>query len=1113
MLKLVLGRINSGKTTYIQNRIKSELESGNSGIILLVPEQFSFESERQIINLLGEKEAMKVEVCSFSRLAQNSVGDVGGVRRLSEAGKVALMSSALEQTADKLTVYGKYATSSGVISEMLKLSDEFKQCAVSSLDLEKAALKTADGMLKNKLGDLSLVMSAFDALVAQRFTDERDLLDIFAEKLATERSFEKATVFIDGFKGFTQQEFKIISHILSQSENCYVTLCTDSVFAGEYDISPFACVRDTAKQLINLAGKSNVAVKTEFPPEYSGRYAQPCLEFLEENLYSVNALPYEGDADAVTVFSARTVYEECDFTAIAVKKLLRENGYRCRDIAIISRSEGDYSKALRSALKRHGVPVFEDKRRSLATQAPVVLVRAAAEIASKGYSTDAVLRLLKTQLTPLSVEETSMLEEYVSLWHIDGKKWLSQWVNNPSGLGSAPTDADRAALARLNELREKVVRPLEKLRKAEKNADDSYSLIKGLYEYLIDVEAPKMLKKAAVELNNSGEKDDAIELGRVWDYLMEVFDQLAAALAETKVSIKRITELFNLVLGVVDLGVIPSGIDEITIGSADRIRVNRPKAVFAVGVNDGVFPLKPSGGKVLNDGDRRVLTEMGVAVAQPSQYSFLEERFIAYNALCCAYERLFLSYAKTDFSGAEASPSELITQVKSILPQCKLRDISSYSTLDLIESEASAFRLAAKGWNTQTVQEESLKACFALREGYAQRMQALDRANGIGDYAISDQSLAKRFFGNDIYASATKIEDYNKCPFLFFCRYGLKLGERKKAEIDSALSGTVTHYVLENLVKKHGKDMVKLSQSDLENEVKGLLDEFAAENFDNASERDERFDFLYRRLCSSLCVVASRLINEMRLSDFEPADFELQIGGKEPEIKAFEIDLPDGGRVILNGKVDRVDILQTDTQTFVRVMDYKTGTKAFDLSDVLHGLNMQMLLYLFAIKAGGEERYGNRITPAGVLYIPAKSKSGQILRSIGKEKIDSMIIKDGRMSGIILDDDRVIHATDRNATGTVIAGRKGLTGSLIGLEQLGKLEKTVCESVRQMGIKLHGGKIQAKPNYGGTYHLPCDYCDYADICLTDGKSAGCEYKKISFGDCLNILDKGGEEDA
>ncbi len=1112
MLRLVLGRLNSGKTTYIQTLIKECVQKGEGRVILLVPEQFSFESEKRTIRMLGEKAALDTEVCGFSRLAQNIVGEKRPLRRLGGAGRIALMSTALEQTADKLTVYGKYAKSTAVISEMLTVSTELKQGAVTPEMLEASARKLPDGMLKNKLTDLSLVTAAFDSLVSQSFSDERDLLTVLSHELETKHYFSNATVFVDGFKGFTAQEIEVLSHIIAQSKDTYISLCTDTVYGDEYDISPFACVRATARKLIDIAKKRNVSVGQVTPPAFDGRYKSKAIEALEASLYSSRPSVYEGNADEVCIFSAKTAYEECDFVALTIKKLLREENFRCRDIAVISRSEGNYSKALRSALKKHGVPVFEDKRRPMAVCPPVVAARALTEIAARGISSDAVFRLLKTQLAGLDTHQTGELENYVYLWRIDGSRWLSEWVANPSGLGSGVSARDVQILETLNAHREMCTTPLVRYIKATKKAETARDMATALYNCLTEYGVQENLKNLAVALDSNGETAEAVELGRIWDSLMDMLDQLAGALGDLRISASRFYELFSLVLGVQDMGVIPSGIDEIIIGSADRIRVNRPRAVFTVGVNEGAFPKKPSSGRVLNEADRRTLTDIGLNIVEPFEYAFLEERHIAYTALCCADERLYVSHCSTDFSGKECAPSELVARIKACLPGCKQTDIKAYTPLDLIESEASAFELMALSRSENSTLHSTLELCFEGRAEYADKTEALNRLGKSENFRIEDVAVATKFFGKDIHASATRIEDFNKCPFMFFCRHGLRLGEIKRAEIDSMLSGTIVHFVLENLVAKFGKGLVDLDDENIRKEIEELLNIFLEENMGGTEEKDSRFVYLYSRLVSSLCVVAARLMNEMRLSDFEPADFELQIGSDTPQVPALEINLPDGGRVVLNGKVDRVDVLKTEEQTFVRVMDYKTGSKSFKLVDVLHGLNMQMLLYLFAIKANGKERYGN-VVPAGVLYVPAKGKGGRINHSDSEEEIISAVVKEGRMSGLVLDDDRVIHSTDRECTGTVIAGKSDMAESLISLEALGKLEGTVLDIVRQMGMGLHNGFVEPKPVSGGTYSLPCDYCAYSDICLREEGAPVNDYPTMKHKECLELLMKEGTDDA
>ena len=1108
LLHLLIGRKNAGKTYRMYERIKAAATEDQK-VFLRVPDQFSFESERQMLFLLGEKQAERVEVCSFSRLAETVVPSAG-VRKLTDAGRVAFMSLALEETQGELEVYGRFASSMGVVAEMLKVSDELKQCAVTAEKLIEASYKTDehDLMLGKKLRDIAKVTSAYDALVAQSYFDERDWLTLLAERLPEAQIFADSLVFVDGFKGFTEQEMKILACVMEQAQDVFVTLCTDELFGDDYDISPFACVRATAKRLMAAAKKGSVAVKCETVEPYAARYAAPALAKLEQLLYSFSEEVFEEPTDAITVCSASSAYDECDYVALAIKKLLRSGQYRCREIAVIARQEGSYSKALRAAMKKQGIPVFDDKRRPLLAQPLAVLLRAALEIAARGFSSDAVFRLLKTQLAGLNVEETGELEDYVSLWQIDGRRWTEEWKQNPSGLGCEMRESDRQKLAELNALRVRCVAPLIALRAKLQQAQGS-RLIAELYHYLIAVHADENLKRFAAALNESGSEEEAIECGTVWDQMMELLDQMAVAVSTGRMGAKRLLELFTLVLSVQDVGVIPKGLDEVTIGSADRVRLNRPKVVFAVGVNEGVFPLTPSAGRVLNDADRRILIDLGVTVTEPSRYQYLEERFLAYSTLCSPSEKLFVTYCRSDFGGAEASASELALQLQTRFPRCERLDFSVLPLIDKVESAAGAFGLAAQHWQEDTVFESTLRAALTEQDGYRTRMTALDRLNEPNRLDIKDPATARKMFDDEIRVSATRIEDFEKCPFLFYCRHGLGLKEKRKAEIDPMLGGTIIHYVLENLVKSAGSGLERFSDEQIQAEVDRWLKQFLQENMVGFEEQGERFRYQYDRLSKTVCLVVQKLRRERQLSDFEPTDFELPIGQGEDGIPAFEIPIPDGGKMVLNGKVDRVDTLKSDSGTFLRVLDYKTGKKAFDLCDVLSGLNMQMLLYLFAIEENGGGRYG-KVIPSGVLYVPAKNDNSAVARSVPEEEIRQKMMDDAKMTGLVLNDERVVHATDKTEGGkAVIRGRRGVAGSLIDAADLNRLKQAVCAKVGDMGLKLHEGKVSACPvRKGGSVALPCDYCAYGEVCLHRETDEQRLYEKEDFAACIAKLREG-----
>ncbi len=1125
MLFFVLGRAGSGKTTHVRKLLGDFVKISHESPILIVPEQYSFESQRKMLELLGNEDAQNVEVTSFTRLAEAVLTDSGRRERakISEAGRTVLMSLALEQVADSLSVYGKSSKNIGVLSEMLGLSKELKQCAVSPIELEAAAQQTQHALLQGKLRDVSVILSAYDALVDESFEEQRDTLTLAARELAHRGYFCGKIVALDAFRGFTRQELEIVELIIAQAKMVYVSLCTDVIYSPEPDMSVFAHTRQTARRLIELAKKHNVPVTNparlsgenkfnNFPPMIR-RFESDALRTVENGLYSPEASVFAEKTDDVTVCAARDAYAECDYVALRVRKLLREEGYRCRDIAVISRGDGEYSKAVKASFRKYGVPVFEDKRQSVAVQPLVVLVRSALEIASNGYSSDAVMRVLKTGLTDVSSQETSILENYAYMWNLGGMSWLAEQTASPGGLTREANDDEKALLAQINEIRARAVEPLERLR-SRLRRQNGKDMVEAVYRYLEEVGAGKKLTELAEKLEATGESALAVEQERIWDMLMEVFDQCASALGDRKLSVKRFAELLGLVLSTGDVGDIPDGLDEILVGSADRIRASSPKCVFVVGVNEGVFPRNDRPAAVFTPAERKRLALQGVNVTQSGEYHVLEERFISYSTLCCASEKLFVCYPAADFSGTRVAPSELVSQVLHLVPNCERVDTAALSDEYRVEGEQPTYELCAELWNSSTPLSAALKEYFSGRVDYSDRLEAVGRMLENKPFAIENKENATKLFGQSMNLSASRTQEYHQCPFKYFLRYGINAKPIRRAELSADVSGTVVHFVLENVVKKYGAGLASADENEVSSYVGELLGTFLETNMGGSADKSKRFIWLYNSLCRAVMKVVHSLAAEFAQSDFEPVDFELPIGS-ENGIRAYEVQLEDGGRVYIRGVVDRVDVMKTPDNTFLRVVDYKTGSKKFRLSDVLSGLNMQMLIYLFAIRENGVERYG-KITPAGVLYVPAKAENTLTDRNESPEKLEEALSKSGKMSGLLLNDSRAVLGMEHSGKGIFIPAslkKDGtLDGSLASLKQLGLLKEKIDSIIAEMGLALHNGRIEAVPVCSGSFEKLCEWCDYSDVCAHESNSPVRELFVADNKKCLEMLEKEAESD-
>lgn len=1114
MLRLVTGRIGCGKTTRIYEEIRKKTERGGE-VTLIVPEQYSFHTEKKMLELLGARGADRVSVVSFSFLAKNLLKKYGlnSKKALDDSTRAMLMSVALDETGDDLQVYSRHRYSPAVILQMLKTLKDFRQCSVTSDKIEETLPKLKPSLLKDKLGEILLIDRTYTALVEQNYFDDDCALDILCDVLDEHRDFDGKEVFVDGFRGFTAQEYAVLERIMRQSAETWVTLCFDK---SDDEFGVFAHTLRTRRKLIRCAQKSGTDIAN---PEQLTRDVgiDPELDTLEKGLYSGGAEKYDEETKKITLCSAEDFESECEFVACTIKRLIRTENVRCRDIAVISRSESNYSRQIRSALIKNGMPVFEDKRQPITSEPLVEFVRSAIEIGTSGFSTDALMRLAKTGLTDLTIDEISKVENYALMWQINGKKWLDEWTAHPNGLGEKMLEKDASELKEINDARIKLVAPLQKFRVKLKDFT-SLEAAQAIYYLLIDMNVAENLKKFAIKLNERSQPELAAEQNRIWSLTMEMLDRIAESLEGVRLTPSRFRDLFDLLISTYSVGNLPQGLDEITIGSADRVKTSAPKIVFAVGMNDGVFPMVPNSDGIFSENERRELAEFELKTDDSFEEKMMEERFIAYNTLCSTSDRLYVTYLRKDINGAQVSPSEIVTQMKKLFPKLTVIDTVDIDNIERIESVEGAFDIMAELTQKKDVLHSTLEKYFEDIPGYSDRLDALKRGVNKEEIKISDKEIATKLFGLNMYMSASRTEVYHKCPFEYFCKYGLNAQPRKTAELDPMQKGTAIHYILEKLISIYGSDgLCVMEKADRDKCVFDILDEYFKENLTAGEEMGERFDYLFRQLGLTVCEVVDRLVAEFANSDFVPVAFELSIDN-DGEVDTYNIPLPDGGTLKLKGSVDRVDVAEQNGTSYVRVVDYKSGGKKFDLNEVFYGLNMQMLIYLFAIWKNGFRDYKN-ITPAGILYMPVNAPFVETERDEDEKTIEQKKLKGTKMNGMVLDDSRVINMMDNSGSGMFVPasikkdGTNG--GTLISIKQMELLMKRCEKILEKMAVDLHNGVIHVMPahavNSQSPYNNVCKYCDYKDVCHVDENTPTREIASPNHFESLQKL--GGDEDA
>ena len=708
------------------------------------------------------------------------------------------------------------------------------------------------------------------------------------------------------------------------------------------------------------------------------------------------------------------------------------------------------------------------------------LVLSAFRTVRYGYRSDDIFQYLKTGLAGLSSEQTALLENYVFVWNVSGKKWKDEWMENPRGFSEEFTPEDRKTLDEINGLRRLAVGPL--FRFEENTADgDGESMASAVYDLLRDTKAAENLKNLAARLSSDGDPALAERELRLWDLLMDLLDQTALVLAKQSVSRARYADLLHLVIRSSSIASIPQGLDEVTVGAANRVRTVEPKAVFLIGASQGEFPLAPGGNCVLSDGERRELIGMGLPLNDTTEGVAVQERFLAYSALSAASARLYVTYPAADAEGKAVPPSTIPKEVCSVLKNVRVRNEAFFSPAYFANAAAPAFELTARMWNSGESLSAELKAVFEGR-GEKERLAAVERAAVKKPARFSDPAKARALFGDEMRVSATQIEKYHLCRFQYFCRYGLGVKERRAAELDALEYGSLMHYLLERLFREIGsKRIVSMEPEQLRETIVGFLNTYAETKLGGLQNRTPRFACLVSRLADAAMAVASHIAEELEQSEFVPADFELGIGA---EIPSLVIPLPEGGTVRIDGKVDRVDLMDKDGVRYLRVVDYKTGHRDFKLSDLVYGMNMQMLVYLAALCENGGERYG-KVRPAGVLYMPANRPSVLLPRGASEQQREGEVSKQLRMDGLVLDDPDVIKGMEKEAEGKYlpVALKKGIPSGREHVASASELENAlryIRSLISSMARTLQKGDIPALP-LSGRYDA-CEWCPYRAVC-------------------------------
>ena len=1089
MLRLITGPAGSGKTASVMAEIKQNMLLGHAGSILIVPEQYSHEAERELCRVCGDSLSLYAEVMSFTGLARFVERRQGGgaAAWLDKGGRLLCMALAIKNVGSRLKVYSSADRKAQMQAMLLAAVDELKTACIGSDALLMAAGELGDS-LGDKLSDLALVLEAYDAVVANGRADPADRLSILARQIDEGDSLKGRKIYIDGFIDFTRQQQEILRAMLRSGAELTLCFTLDSL-DGDSEI--YELSRRAARSLIAYA--KELGHETRIETKSGGRPGG--MGFFAENMFSYSDASYSGEDKPLHLYRAESMAAECEQAAALCLELVRRNGCRWRDIAICVRGFEDYRGTLESVFRLYDVPLFTNRRSDMLSKPLPAMINAAYAIVQGGWQTDDVISYMRTELTGLEESDCDELENYIFKWQLRAAAWQrrSDWRQHPEGYGGEYDEQTEERLKNINLLRRRLSKPLIKFQRDTEGAETALQHCKALSELFAGLRLPELLKKRAEKLSALGREKQAAEYRQLWDIVVSSLEQCAAILGESPMDSFEFSKLYTTMLSNYDIGTIPVSLDRVSAGDFDKNRKRAIKHLIVLGASDQRLPRADESMGVFSQDERQRLLELELDLGSGGESELWREFSLIYNTLTMPSESLTLCCPVADSSGAELRPAFVFNRAaalfgikaeNSLLPRLRLA------------APAPALGLAAQGIRGKGPVESAARAYFAEKE--PERMQRLEAASKMNRGSLSADSVNK-LYGKKLYLSASRIDKFASCRFAYFCQYGLKAKPYEPAGFKPPEIGSFMHYLLENTarqVQERG-GFKRVDNKALREITDEYVARYVSEELNDYQEKSSRFVYLFRRICSDAYRVVEDMAEELRRSEFMPLDFELDFAnaGDMPPVELGE----GAENLTLTGIADRVDGWLHEGKLYLRVVDYKTGKKEFSLSDIYYGMNLQMLMYLFALENEGQRRYKTEVVPAGVMYIPARSPILNADRSTDDEQLESERMKELRRSGLVLDDERLQQAWEEGNDKLYIPIKmrygKPVTDSIASAEKLGTLNRHIEKSLRQMAAGLRRGSIAADPYYKSQQENACLNCDYFEAChFSDGTNGeNCRY--------------------
>ena len=1104
--RIIYGRAGTGKSEYCYREIAQKIKKENK-ILIITPEQFSFTAEKKLMDAIDTQAVFNAEVVTLSRMAYRVISEIGGKNEsnLSKCGKAMLIYSILSNNKNELKFLGKTDENVDMLDTAIT---EFKKHGISVEQLKQEIENQEDIYLKNKLQDLNVVYSGFEEQLAGKYIDETDLLTILAENIDKTDMFKDAVIYIDEFAGFTSQEYHIIEKLIQIAKQVTITICTDGLHEIKNpDTDIFYSNEVTVTKLLEVAQNCDVIIE-EIKLEETYRFKNSELKHLEKNLYENKPQKYNSQIKNIQLFLAKNQYSEIEEVARNVLKLVRDEGYRYRDISIITKNIATYSSLARAIFDKYDIPIFIDENRDLNQNIVIQYILGILEIFIKNWSYEAVFNYIKTGFSNIEEDDIFKLEKYCLKWGIKQNKWKKEFTYGNY------EEKDKADIERLEQIRKDLVTPLMNLKYKIDENKTVEGISKAIYEFLVEQQIYEKVQIKIQELNEIGQIDLANEYESSIQTIIEILDEIVLVFKDDKITIDKYNQILKIGFKNSSLTKIPGTQDQVIMGDVDRSRSHKVKAIFIIGLNDGEFPSVRKDEGFLNDADREVLKQNGIELAKGTIDKLYEDSFNIYKAFTTAEEKLYLLYSSSDMQGKALRPSMLINKIKKIYPMLQEQSDVIERRSEILNKKTTYEELIIN--LSKLKEQDSIEKLWYYIYDYYQKnsewneklkqsLKGLEYTN-IPDKI--DQNNIDRLYGNTLITSISKLERYRSCPFSYYLQYGLKIKPQEELKIQTLNTGTFIHEVIDEFfgtVREVGIKLEEITEEQLSEIINKIIDSKLGQNKNYIFTSTAKYRALVIRLKKIIKKALKYIIGTIVQSRFEVLGTEVEFGEKG-KYKPIRLTLEDGKRIEIIGKIDRIDTAQGEDGKYLRIIDYKSSAKNIDLNEVYAGLQIQLLTYLDA--ACKEED----LMPAGVLYFSMLEQMIKSDKRLEQEEIEEKIRANFKMKGLILADVKVVKLHDKNlqnGNSALVPAYIGKDGELsekktsgVTAEQFKDLQKYMYTIIKQISKEILGGNIDLKPYYKDK-KTPCKYCDYKSICSFN--MGGCE-------NSYNYIDKKSKEE-